>query len=76
MSTTDIRKELHTYINKADDRMLHLLYAMVQADMDEDDHKLTEDHKRVLDERLDDHMASPQSGATWEEVKSRIESRL
>lgn len=32
MSTTQIKKELHEYIENADDRLLNLIYGMFQVD--------------------------------------------
>jgi hypothetical protein len=32
MSATQMRDELHQFINRADDRMLNLLYGMMKAD--------------------------------------------
>jgi putative addiction module component (TIGR02574 family) len=76
MGTTQLREELHEFINKADERLLNLLYAMVQADMKEDDYELSAAHKKILDERLATHESNPTSGSSWEEVKSRIKNRL
>jgi putative addiction module component (TIGR02574 family) len=76
MGTTQLREELHEFINKADERLLNLLYAMVQADMKEDDYELSAAHKDILDERLAAHESNPKSGSSWEEVKSRIKNRL
>ncbi len=71
-----MREELHEYIDNADDRLINLMYAMVQADMKEADHQLTAENKKILDSRLAAHEANPSSGASWEEVKSRVESQL
>ncbi len=35
MGSHQIRELLHKYINKADERLINLMHAMVQADMDE-----------------------------------------
>ena len=76
MGTPQIRELLHDYINKADERLINLMYAMVQADMKEDDYELSPAHKKILDERLAAHEANPSSGSSWEEVKTRIRSQL
>ena len=76
MSTPQIRELLHEYINKADERLINLMYAMVQADMKEDDYELSAAHKRTLNERIAAHKANPSSGSSWEEVKARIKSQL
>jgi putative addiction module component (TIGR02574 family) len=37
--------------------------------------ELTEEHKRVIDERLDAYHKNPGAGSPWEEVKQRIRGR-
>jgi len=76
MGTPQIRELLHEYINKADERLINLMYAMVQADMAEDDYELTSVHKQILDKRISAHEVNPSSGSDWEVVKSRIKSQL
>jgi len=76
MGTPQIRELLHDYINKADERLINLMYAMVQADMKEDDYELSATHKKILDERLAAHEDNPSSGSSWEEVKTRIRRQL
>lgn len=76
MNTTRYREELREYIDKADDRFIHLLYGMMQADMEEEGYELSEAHKKILDQRLAEHQKSPESGSSWQDVKSRIESKI
>jgi len=76
MGTHQIRELLHEYINKADERLINLMYAMVQGDMNEDDYELRATHKKILDERIVAHEANPMSGSSWREVKTRIKSQL
>lgn len=72
MGLTQMRDELHQFINQADERMLKLIYGMMKADIEEENFALTELHKQILDERLMAHENSPEEGSTWEEVKNRI----
>jgi hypothetical protein len=37
MSTTQLREQLHEYINKADERLLNLIHGMFQADIQKQD---------------------------------------
>jgi len=76
MGATEIREFLHDYINRADERLINLMYAMVQADMKEEDFKLNNTHKKILDKRVASHNANPSSGSSWEEVKTRVKSKL
>jgi len=75
MGTPQIKELLHQYINKADERLINLMYAMVQADMKED-YELSAAQKKVIDERVAAHETNPSSGSSWEEVKTRIRSKL
>ena len=73
MGTTEMREELHQFINQADERILRLIYGMMKADVDDEgDYLLTEAHKQILDERLAAHESAPDEGSTWEQVKGRI----
>jgi len=76
MGTAQIRELLHEYINQADERLINLMYAMVQANLKEEDYGLSEAHKKVLDERLAAYQTDPSEGSSWEEVKNRIRNQL
>lgn len=76
MSTIEIKEHLHEYIDQADERMLKLLYAMAQADLEEREFQLTDTHIKILDERIASHKTDPEAGSSWEEVKSRIKGTL
>lgn len=76
MSSTEIKEMLHDYINKADERMLKLMFAMAQADLEESDFELSEAHTKILDDRIKSHIANPTSGESWEVVKSRVKKQL
>ncbi|MEQ8925461.1 MAG: addiction module protein [Fulvivirga sp.] len=76
MGAAQIRELLHDYINKADERFINLMYAMVQADMQEDDYELSASHKKILDKRIASHKANTSSGSSWDEVKSRVKEQL
>ena len=75
MGAAQIREELHQFINRADERVLNLIYGMMKADIEEGDFILSDAHKQLLDERLAAHKASPQEGSGWEEVKNRIKRK-
>lgn len=72
MGSSQIREELHQFINRADERVLKLMYGMMKADNEGSDYTLGETHMQVLDERLAAHKSSPKEGSDWEEVKNRI----
>ena len=76
MGTSQIRELLHEYINSADERLIRLMYGMVQADMKESDYELSDTHKKILDERIIAHEEDPSAGSSWDDVKDRIKNQL
>ncbi|SMD35031.1 hypothetical protein SAMN04488029_2301 [Reichenbachiella faecimaris] len=72
MSNTELRDEIHKYVDQADDRVLQMIYGLFQADLTEDHFEFSDEHKKILDERLKNH----ESGSSWEETKSRIVDQL
>ncbi|MBW8050989.1 MAG: hypothetical protein FVQ77_11760 [Cytophagales bacterium] len=75
MSTTKIREELHQTIDQGDERLVKMIYAMVR-EYNNEEFELSDEHKKILDERLASHKADPRSGSSWGEVKARIEKQL
>jgi putative addiction module component (TIGR02574 family) len=51
------------------------LWDYIAQDADVDTLPLTDDERRLLDERLAAHARDPDRGAPWEEVKARILNR-
>lgn len=76
METAELRKKIHGYIEKADDRFVNLVHAMMLADLEEPEFDLSDEHKRILDERLKQHEADPNSGSSMEETFARINKQL
>ena len=75
METDELRKQIHGYIDKADDRFVNLVHAMMLADL-EPEFELSDEHKRILDERLKQHEANPNSGSSMEEAFAHINYTL
>lgn len=71
METVEIKKQLHEYIEVADDRLLNLLYGMIVAD--KKDYEIPEWHTKIIEERLEEYEKNPQDSISLEEFKSRIE---
>jgi hypothetical protein len=71
MSSIDIKKELHEYIEDADDRLLKLIYGMIIADKQEND--VPAWHKEIIEKRLEKHEQNPNDVISWEELKMSIE---
>ena len=76
MTTTEIRKELRQYINKADSRFIQMVYAMMKADEEGDENfVLSELQKNELDARVKRHKSGESKSYGWEEVKQRARSQ-
>lgn len=71
MNATEIKKELHEYIEDADDRLLLLIYGMILAD--KQGYEIPDWHKKIVEERLEDYERDPNNVISWEELKSKIE---
>lgn len=71
MSAPEIKKELHDYIEGADDRFLRLIYGMILADKRE--LEIPDWHQKIVEERLEDYERNPENVISWEEVKARVE---
>ena len=78
MSTTQVKKELQHYIEKADDRILHAMYAMLQSYLQEENeivaftvqgHPLT---KKEMLTALDEAVADVEkgNGLTSDEIRN------
>jgi len=72
MNTTDIRKELHEHIDIADENLLKAIHEILREADNADDFEISDEHKRILDERLKAYYENPNDVLTWEEVKATI----
>jgi hypothetical protein len=72
MGSAQIREALHEYINHADDRVLNLIYGMMNADNDE---LLTKEQQEDLDNRVARHKSGESKSYSWAEAKAQIEKR-
>lgn len=55
--------------------LLELLQGLDYVEIEKEESELSEEHKRILDERLANHEANPNEGSPWQEVKQRIANR-
>jgi len=73
MDNIAIRKEIHQYIDEADERFLNLIYGMIKADREEvylDE--ISSEEIQLIEERLAEYYKNPNSGSSWEDVEKRI----
>ncbi|WP_449401013.1 addiction module protein [Chryseobacterium wanjuense] len=73
-STIDIRKRIHEFIDHADERILRIINAIITTEENTED-ELNSSHKIILDKRLLEHKENPNSGKSWEEVKSSLKDK-
>jgi hypothetical protein len=76
MSTIEIKKSLHNYINIADEQFLKAIYALMQYDLSKDGFELTNEQKKILDARRINHKNGKSKSYTWAEVKQRAKAAL
>ena len=70
MDAVEIRRELHEFIEEADDRILRILYGITVADKTND---IPDWHKTLLEERLAEYERNPSNVISWDELKAKIE---
>ena len=73
MGAAQIREELHQFIDRADDRILNLMYGMMKADGVKE--PLTAEQQEDLDKRIARHKKGESKSYSWPEARSRIEKR-
>lgn len=74
MGALELRNLISEYVSTADERLLKIVKAVMES-YHEDELTLTEEHKKILDQRLADHKANPKSGRSWKEVKSDLQAK-
>jgi len=75
MATLDLKKSVLTYIDNADDRLLKLIKALVETYQEEENSEISLEHRKLLDQRLADHIADPEAGKDWKILKSGLRKK-
>lgn len=71
-STIDIRKKIHEFIDRADERVLCIFNEIITTEeADEIDHNIPKSFYEELDKRRERHINGESKSYTWEEVKTR-----
>ena len=73
MGASQIREELHQFINHADERVLNLIYGMMKADIEPG--ILTTEQQEDLDKRISSHKKGESKSHSWSEARAQIEKR-
>lgn len=71
MSTSELKKELHDFIEAADKSLLNTIYEIIKASENKNDFEISDEHKQILDERLKSYYANPNDVITLEEFKQK-----
>lgn len=70
MSLTEIREQLHKYIDQADDKKIQAIYTMVEDDIHHTDVWNDESFVYELEKRVAEIESGEVKGHTWEEVQA------
>mgnify|MGYP000721093310 CR=1 FL=1 len=74
----ELRKETKKFIDHADERVLRMVYAMLEADArtETTDVYLSADQEAILNEQVALYEKGEMKFSTWEDAKQRIISKL
>lgn len=74
MQPANMRQKLHQYVDKGDDKLLKLMYAVAKEYTGEDDFEYTFSNQELamLEERRAKRLSGESKTYTWEEAKAII----
>lgn len=74
MRVPNIRQKLHQYIDKGDEKLLKLMYAIAKEYNEEDDfeYEFTDEEIKLLDARRAKRLSGESKTFNWDEAKSII----
>ncbi len=75
MRTSQIRKQLHEYIETAEDDKLKAIYTLLQNEIS-DGYELTKTQREELDKRFNDHQNGVGESFTWDETLAMAKQAL
>lgn len=71
METTAVRKKIHEFVDKADDRILRILEAIIDTE-EAYEASVPESFYKELDQERELHLNESTSSYSWKEVKERL----
>ena len=71
MDAIQLKERIKNYIERADERMLKIINAIIEADENEG----FDPQKEILEERLKYHQEHPKEGKTWGEVQDFLKGK-
>ncbi|MEZ2337124.1 addiction module protein [Mucilaginibacter sp. RCC_168] len=75
MRTSQIKKQLHNYIETAENDKLKAIYTLLQDEISEN-HELTKAQRDELDKRFNDHQNGIGHSFTWDETLAMAKQAL
>ena len=75
MDTIELKKNIHRFVDQADERILRIINAIIEAETQEGHPAVPQWFYEELDKRRERHQKGESKSSTWEEVKERILNR-
>ena len=75
MEATVVRKKIHEFVDKADDRILRILEAIIDTE-EAYETSVPESFYKVLDKEREMHLNERTPSYGWDEVKERLKANL
>ena len=74
MEVTNIRQKLHQYVDKGDEKLLKLLYAIAKEYTDDDDfeYEFSDEEIKLFEERRAKRLSGESKTYSWEDAKAII----
>jgi hypothetical protein len=74
MQDTKIRQRLHQYVDKGDEKLLKLMYAIAKEYNDEDDfeYEFSDEELRIFEQRKAKRVSGESKTYSWENAKDII----
>ena len=72
----ELREKWRKSINEVDEKFLKMIDSLYSSYMeDSQEYEISDEHKKLLDERLADYEANPDSSIEWEVVREEIKTK-
>jgi hypothetical protein len=77
MEVTNIRQKLHQYVDKGDEKLLKLLYAIAKEYTDDDDfeYEFSDEEIKLFEESRAKRLSGESKTYSWEDAKAIITSK-
>lgn len=72
MKSSELKQEIHGYIEQADDNVLKAIRTLVKPSIDQV--RLSKSQKQELDKRKKKHLAGQSKSFTWEQTEKMLKA--